>query len=166
MIIDCHVHICAMSPARGGMSPKLLNSLPFRFMRWRLGMKGTDEQTERDLEAKLAETINETTKLDAAVVLAFDAVHDREGRLDQANTHLYVKNDYVIELSQRNPKMRFGASVHPYRKDAVAELERCVAAGLPHRAEHMGMDVGRSPRSRGRRATRSQAADRPLGSTR
>ena len=57
MIIDCHVHICAMSPGHGSMSPKLLNSLPFRFMRWRLGLKGTDEQTERDLEAKLLETI-------------------------------------------------------------------------------------------------------------
>jgi predicted TIM-barrel fold metal-dependent hydrolase len=129
MIVDCHVHICAMSPAHGSMSAKLLNSLPFRFMRWRLGLKGSDEQTERDLEAKLIETINETTKLDAAVVLAFDAVHDRDGNIDLANTHLYVKNDYVIELAARNPKMLFGASIHPYRKDAVEELERCVKAG-------------------------------------
>jgi predicted TIM-barrel fold metal-dependent hydrolase len=129
MIIDCHVHICAMSPAHGSMSAKLLNSLPFRFMRWRLGLKGTDEQTERNLEAKLIGTINETTKLGAAVVLAFDAVHDRDGNIDLPNTHLYVKNDYVIELAARNPKMLFGASIHPYRKDAVEELERCVKAG-------------------------------------
>jgi predicted TIM-barrel fold metal-dependent hydrolase len=111
------------------MSQKLLNSLPFRFMRWRLGLKGTDEQTERDLEACLVRTINETTRLNAAVVLAFDAVHDHDGNIDLANTHLYVKNDYVMELAARNPKMFFGASVHPYRKDAVAELERCIAGG-------------------------------------
>src|SRR4051812_29584316 len=35
----------------------------------------------------------------------------------------------MIELCRANPKMLFGASVHPYRRDAVAELERCVQAG-------------------------------------
>jgi len=111
------------------MSSKLLDSIPFRFMQRRLNLPGRDEATERGLEAKLAETIDGTEKLNAAVVLAFDAVHDEEGRMNLENTHLYVTNDYVIELSQRHPKMLFGASVHPYRKDAVAELERCARAG-------------------------------------
>lgn len=111
------------------MSQKLLNSIPFRFMQRRLGLPGRDATTERALEAKLKETIDGTEKLDAVAVLAFDAVHDEEGRMDLANTHLYVTNDYVIELAQRHPKMLFGASVHPYRKDAVAELERCSKAG-------------------------------------
>jgi predicted TIM-barrel fold metal-dependent hydrolase len=129
MVIDCHVHVLALTPAHGSTSPHLLGTLPFRFMRWRLGIPGDDEATERALEAKLVATIDENTKLDAAAVLAFDAVHDRDGRLDEANTHLYVKNDYVIELAKRHAKIRFAASVHPYRKDAVAEVERCVAAG-------------------------------------
>ena len=111
------------------MSQKLLNSIAFRFMQRRLKLPGQDEATERALEAKLAETIDGTEKLDAAVVLAFDAVHDEDGRMDLENTHLYVTNDYVIELAGRHPKMLFGASVHPYRKDAVAELERCAKAG-------------------------------------
>ncbi len=63
------------------------------------------------------------------VVLAFDAVYDRDGNRDDANTHLYVANDYVAELASRQLKVLFGASVHPYRKDAVAELERCVQRG-------------------------------------
>jgi predicted TIM-barrel fold metal-dependent hydrolase len=32
-------------------------------------------------------------------------------------------------LAAKNTKIRFGASVHPYRKDAIAELERCVQRG-------------------------------------
>jgi len=111
------------------MSKRVRHSLGFRFMQWRLGLKGYDAQTESDLAAKLGALLDETTELDAAVVLAFDAVHDRDGRLDTDNTHLYVTNDYVIELASRHPKMLFGASVHPYRKDAVAEVERCVKAG-------------------------------------
>jgi len=129
MLIDCHVHVSACTPGHGSMSQRLLKSLPFRFMRWRMGIRGHDAQTERQLERILVETIGATGELDGAVVLAFDAVHDDEGRLDDANTHLYVTNDYVIELAARHPKVLFGASVHPYRKDAVAEIERCVAAG-------------------------------------
>jgi predicted TIM-barrel fold metal-dependent hydrolase len=129
LIIDCHVHISALTSGHGMMSSKLLDSIAFRFMQRRLNLPGRDEATERALEAKLVETIDGTEKLDAAVVLAFDAVHDEDGRMNLDNTHLYVTNDYVIELAQRHPKMLFGASVHPYRKDAVAELERCARAG-------------------------------------
>jgi predicted TIM-barrel fold metal-dependent hydrolase len=129
VIIDCHVHVCATTPGHGSMSGRLQRSLAFRFMRWRLGIKGYDEATERQIEAMLVATVEQTTLLDAAVVLAFDAVHDADGRLDEPNTHFYVTNDYVIELARRHPKVLFGASVHPYRKDAVAEIERCVKAG-------------------------------------
>src|SRR5688572_13904028 len=111
------------------MSDRLQRSAAFRFMRWRLGAKGYDASTERHLERKLIETIDGNEILDAAVVLAFDAVYDKDGRRDDANTHLYVTNNYVIELARRHPKVLFGASVHPYRTDAVAEVERCVKAG-------------------------------------
>jgi uncharacterized protein len=129
MRIDCHVHVSAFTPAHGSMSPTILRSLPFRFMRWRLGIRGEDEATERAIEAKLAQTVNETCSLDKAVILAFDSVYEKDGSLAPQRTHLHVTNDYVIELCQRHPKMLFGASVHPYRRDAVKEIERCAKAG-------------------------------------
>lgn len=98
-------------------------------MRWCLGIRGADERTERQIEQQLADTILGTPELDAAVVLAFDAVYTDSGEFDPANTHLHVTNDYVIELCRRHRKMLFGCSVNPYRKDAVQELERCIAAG-------------------------------------
>jgi predicted TIM-barrel fold metal-dependent hydrolase len=130
MVIDCHVHVCAFTPPHGKTSTHLLSTLPFRFMRWRLGLRGSDGQTELDLERTLVSAIRDTPLIDAVVVLAFDAVYDDDGRFDAANTHLYVTNDYALELCRRHPEtMLFGASVHPYRKDAVKELERCIAAG-------------------------------------
>ena len=114
------------------MSERLLHSVSMRFARWRLGLglsSSADAQVECALADRLAETVNGTPEIDAAVVLAFDAVHRTDGTRDDANTHLYVTNDYVIELVRGNPRYLFGASIHPYRKDAVAELERCVAAG-------------------------------------
>ena len=128
MIIDLHVHVSALTAGHGLMSPRLLNSTPFRFMQWRLGIKGNEEPTERKIEALLVRTVAEAP-LDAVVVLAFDAVYDGDGRLDLPNTHLYVTNDYVIELAKKHGQVLFGASVHPYRKDAVAEVERCARAG-------------------------------------
>ena len=107
------------------MSEKLLGSLPFRFMRWRLGLEPEPERFDVDLEKLLAGLIADS--VDAAVVLAFDAAHDAKGDVDLANTHLYVTNDYVAALCRRNRQMLFGASIHPYRKDALLELERCAA---------------------------------------
>ena len=127
MVIDCHVHLCTFTPPHGGTSKHLLATTPFRFMRWRLGMVGEDAQTEARLERKLLDLLDDTPQLDAAVILAFDAVYDNDGQLDGANTHLYVTNDYVAALSRRHRNLLFGASVHPYRKDAVRELERCIA---------------------------------------
>jgi predicted TIM-barrel fold metal-dependent hydrolase len=100
-------------------------------IRVRLGIPlfGSDERLERACEDILARTIDGTPELDAAVGLAFDAVYTEDGRLDDPGTHLYVTNDYAAELARRHPKVLFGASVHPYRADAVAELERCVANG-------------------------------------
>jgi predicted TIM-barrel fold metal-dependent hydrolase len=129
MNIDCHVHICALTPGHGSMSPRILKSLPFRFMRWRLGMVGEDAQTERNLKQLLVHLLDQTAELDAAAILAFDAVYTPDGQFDPINTHFHVTNDYVMDLCRLHPKMLFGASVHPYRKDAIAELERCARAG-------------------------------------
>jgi predicted TIM-barrel fold metal-dependent hydrolase len=129
MLLDCHVHISAMIPGHGFMSRKLLDSFAFKFMRWRFGLVGEDEQTERELEQLLVDTIDDTPMLGAAVVLAFDGVYDDAGELDLSRTHFYVTNDYVHELSLRHPKVLFGASVNPYRRDAIKELERCTKAG-------------------------------------
>jgi len=129
MVIDIHVHISANQQVHGSMSPRLLGNIPFRFMKWKFGFTGTDADFDPRLEQTLANTIAGASDLNAAVVLAFDAVYTRDGQLDAGNTHLYVANDYVMELCRRHGNMRFGCSVHPYRKDAVEEIERCVRVG-------------------------------------
>jgi predicted TIM-barrel fold metal-dependent hydrolase len=129
MNIDCHVHICAFTPGHGHMSDRLIHSIPFRFMRWRLGLTADRTTGNEEKLAALLKRLIDESDLDAAVVLAFDGVHDRAGTFDTANTHLYVTNDYVIKLAATHPKMLIGGSVHPYRTDALAELEKCVRAG-------------------------------------
>lgn len=127
--IDVHVHLCAIAMPDGSMSRRLFNSVPFRFMRWRLNLDGSDPHLQQALEARLFELVEATPELDAIALLAFDAVHRRDGSIDWPRTHLYVGNDYVFELAKRNPKILPAASIHPYRVDAIREVERCAAAG-------------------------------------
>src|SRR4051794_40867008 len=116
MVIDCHVHVSATSPPHGIMSDKLLKSLPFKFMKWRLRLDPAGPAFDAELESLMDRLIGQTEGLDAAVVLTFDAVYDHDGHIDIPNTHLYAKNDYVVELCTRHPKhMLLGASIHPYR---------------------------------------------------
>lgn len=132
MNIDCHVHICALTPEHGLLTPRIHRSIPFRFMQSRLGIDhkdGQEAETEREITQLLFDLLTQTAELDAAAVLAFDAVYTPDGEFNSADTHFYVKNDFVIELAKLHPKILFAASVHPYRKDALQELERCIAAG-------------------------------------
>ncbi|HEX4124545.1 MAG TPA: hypothetical protein VHY37_07440 [Tepidisphaeraceae bacterium] len=92
-------------------------------MRWRLGIRGDDESMERGIEAVLAKTIAETQTIDAAVILAFDAVYDDNGRLDGDNTHLYV----TLERSQLTPPR--------HHRQATARLRRRVFSPGKHDPE-------------------------------
>jgi uncharacterized protein len=129
VIVDCHVHLSAFTPGHGYMSRRLLDSVPFRFMRWKFGLVGEDARTEATLEHLLARTVAEANPVEAAVVLAFDAVHDAAGKRDASRTHFEVANDYVRDVTRKYPRLLYGASIHPYRRDAVAELERVARDG-------------------------------------
>ncbi|MBL8792674.1 MAG: amidohydrolase family protein [Planctomycetia bacterium] len=130
MIVDLHVHVFADTPNHGWLSDELHGRSSMRFIRWRLGLPSVRGAVfEQAVAAKLQATVAATPQLHAAVVLAFDAVYDQAGNRDEANTHLHVTNDYVARLTEGRADLLFGASIHPYRPDAVAELERCVQRG-------------------------------------
>lgn len=72
------------------------------------------------------------SQLDLAVVLALDRAHHEDGSPDLERTRIAVDNDDVADWVLERPRLRFGASVHPYRLDALTELDRlaCRGAGL------------------------------------
>ena len=90
MIVDCHVHVSACTPGHGSMSPTMLAGLAFRFMRWKFGIPGNDEATERTIEQLLTRTLDETTELDAAGPLRSPdrrPARTREGVDDAGQVH-------------------------------------------------------------------------------
>jgi predicted TIM-barrel fold metal-dependent hydrolase len=88
---------------------------------------GSKDANERWTEC-LAGWVKES-QLDKVVVLALDAVFAESGRACPDRTVLHVDNDFVCSVAACHSGFMFGASIHPYRRDAVGELERLVAKG-------------------------------------
>lgn len=135
MKIDLHVHVADLETLlnrRGagrlsnpiGHLARILKSASANYA---LPQKGTDGINERYLQ-HLSGLVQESS-LDAIVLLALDAVYDESGLPRPDKTMLHVENDFVWSAARQSRKFIFGASVHPYRKDAVAELERVVKKG-------------------------------------
>ena len=79
--------------------------------------------TFRDVRKKLINSVMESRYVDKCVLLAMDKVYDHNGNPRDSETHLYVPNDYIVELTQKYNRILFGASVHPYRPDWKEQLE-------------------------------------------
>jgi uncharacterized protein len=64
-------------------------------------------------------------------LLAFDKSYRDDGSPDAEHTDLYVPNDYVWRLSQSEPDEYSPViSVHPYRSDALEELDKYGQRGV------------------------------------
>ena len=65
------------------------------------------------------------------VALAFDEYRDGDGHVDRDRTEFHVPNGHAMSVAARHPDLFVPAcSIHPYRPDALAELERCAAHGV------------------------------------
>ncbi len=85
--------------------------------------------TTKSVREKIIREINSSKRIDKGVLLALDMAHNENGDPLPNLTHLYTPNNYIIYLVKKNPKLLFGASIHPYRKDSIDELERCLEEG-------------------------------------
>ena len=67
---------------------------------------------------------------DYVVGLALDPVYDQSGQRREDLSHMWVDNDYVLDLrTSLGDKVLLGASVHPYDKEFEARVRQYVEAG-------------------------------------
>jgi mannonate dehydratase len=80
------------------------------------------------------------------LLLAFDWAHDEQGRPQRELSAFHVPNAYAARVARAHPsRMQWAASIHPYRKDALAALENAVANGaraMKWLPAAMGIDPG------------------------
>jgi len=130
MIIDAHVHLIGLQPHNGCyVGPRLSTGWAYTWLSRALGLRGiTREELDVAYAAQVTRWVEES-ELDAACLLAFDAIYDEGGHYDHERTHVYVSNDYLFEICARSPKFLPIASVNPQRRDAMEELERVSERG-------------------------------------
>ena len=131
--IDMHCHTAGIGAGNSGcfVSEKLRSSFKFYFYLKSFGV--TEAELQRDGDAlvltRLSERLAQSTHVGKAVILALDGVVDDKGNLDRARTEIYVPNEFLAAEVPKHPNLLWGASVNPYRPDALTRLAWARAHG-------------------------------------
>jgi len=130
--VDLHVHILGNGLRGSGCRVSMRSwQRPFiEIMARDVGINiAPDDPALDDLYVdRLVRWVQESS-LEKVVILACDDLFDESGTRHPGLSGIYVPNDRVLGLSRSHSEFLPGVSIHPARKDAIAELERCVAAG-------------------------------------
>jgi predicted TIM-barrel fold metal-dependent hydrolase len=63
------------------------------------------------------------------MLLAFDYQYDNHGNAKPKASTFYIPNEYAARVAKAHQSFEWIASVHPYRADAIEQLEWCKANG-------------------------------------
>ncbi len=132
MRIDCHVHVVGNGTGGTGCwyRPRGITRFGAPFLLRSVGLPGS--ALRGDLDHLYAEQILRfvrTSSLDAVVILAQDEPYRENGEKIEGVGSFYVPNDFVLQLAREHAEFLPAVSIHPARRDALHELERCLAEG-------------------------------------
>jgi hypothetical protein len=130
--IDAHVHMVGNGVAGSGGWLRLTGWHRWLagFMLRQLGVPAS--ALEGDLESIYAEHLGKLVRessMDAVVLLAHERVHDPDGTPREDLGSMFVPNGVVLGLAKKFTEFLPGVSIHPARRDALDELERCLEGG-------------------------------------
>lgn len=134
MRIDCHVHV--VGTGTGGSScwyrPLGFTKLGAPFLLRAVGMSARELRApdfDERYAARLLEYVRGAPSLDRAMLLAHELPYRDDGTPLPERSSFYVPNEHVLNLARAHPEFLAGVSIHPSRKDALEELERCLDSG-------------------------------------
>lgn len=136
-MIDYHVHVVGLGIGGTGcfVNPDMQSWLhPIQYIKFAVYVSASGvedlEDADREYVLRLLELVRHNRGSGKYHLLAMDMYHLRDGTADMEKTGFFVPNDYVLKLAAEYPDhFRPTVSVHPYRKDALRELERCHGFG-------------------------------------
>ncbi|MDP3851636.1 MAG: amidohydrolase family protein [Luteolibacter sp.] len=132
MRIDGHVHVIGTGSGGSGCwyRPRGLTRIGEPVLLRAMGLRAAD--LRGNFEEIYVEALRRqiaAAGLDAVVILAHEEPYRDDGALIADTGSFYVPNDYVLGLARRHPELIPAVSIHPARRDALAELERCIEGG-------------------------------------
>ena len=149
-LVDFHTHVIAIgtSVKDAFVNPKMrsgINLERFKFLIYAsaAGVKNIDNADQEYL-TRLVRLARATERQGKYRILAFDKYYMPDGSVDLTKTTMYVPNDYVIDLARQHADVFLPViSLHPYRRDALEELDKWANAGVKYikwLPNAMGMD--------------------------
>jgi len=136
-LVDHHTHVIAIGTSVRGafVHPTLRSGFSLKRVKFWIYKSASGIQNignaDDEYIARLVRLARSHKRHGKFRLLAFDKNHNADGTVNLAKTTLYVPNEYVIELSNQYPDIFLPViSVHPYRADALEELEKWRKAGV------------------------------------
>ncbi|MDO8806481.1 MAG: amidohydrolase family protein [Elusimicrobiota bacterium] len=121
-----HCHVAGIGAGGSGcfVSAKLRGNWRFGTYLRSFGVSEAELSEKGDMlmADRISETAGKSRFVSKVVLLAMDGVVDGKGELDASRTELFVPNEFVAAAAARHANLLFGASVNPYRKDALERL--------------------------------------------
>lgn len=137
-VLDVHAHVVGMGTGGTGafVNPRMVDALghPLQYTRFEIYCRAAciDDLSRADQQyvERLVAHVRAQPRHGRLTLLPFDRVYREDGTPDLEATELSAPNDYALELARRHPDCFVAAaSVHPYRPDALDELDRVAAKG-------------------------------------
>jgi len=125
-IIDMHCHIAGIGAGNSGcyVAPSLRKNWRYKVYLRSFGVTPKELAAFGDgvIADRISVSLATSHWVRQAVILALDGVVDANGNLDTNHTEVYVPDAFVADACARHTNLLFGASVNPYRKDALERL--------------------------------------------
>ena len=126
-IVDMHVHTAGIGAGDSGafINREMRESWKFRIYLAAFGVSLEEIETHGDalLIGRISERIERSERIDKAGGRAMDGVMGPGGKIDREATQIFVPNELVARETAKYDNLLFGASVNPYRPDAIERLE-------------------------------------------
>lgn len=97
-----------------------------------LSASGVDDldHVESQYNKRLSSLLDSEPRYGRAFLLGFDWHRDSDGNILKEHSSFHIDNDYILKVTDANPRLMPAVSVHPDRKDALSELERFGKRGV------------------------------------
>jgi uncharacterized protein len=138
MALDYHTHMLGLGTSNSGIwvNPEMdsffhpEDKAKLHIYLSASGIEDREQADEQYLQRFLT-LIEQNPYPTKCMVLALDKSYNEDGSENLDNTKVYIPNEYVYEVCrQHSDRLIPCISVHPYRKDALAELEKWAQLGV------------------------------------
>jgi predicted TIM-barrel fold metal-dependent hydrolase len=149
-LVDFHTHVLAIgtSVKDAFVNPQMRSGINLERLKFLIYSSASDikniDNTDQEYVNRLVRLARANKRQGKYRILAFDKHYKPDGTVDLTKTTMYVPNEYIVELAHQYGDIFLPViSLHPYRRDAVEELDKWAKAGVKYikwLPNAMGMD--------------------------